>query len=115
MAFGAGIYHLRIFRILPYSSGHSSDPNLPKSEITKKTIAIISQTSNESLIESLQMRLGYRANEILWTEHSNISGNQIQPNLNDLYNSIVDSNDQRLLLIQDGDNYRIYPYEKKEG
>jgi hypothetical protein len=115
MVFGAGIYHLRIFRKLPYNSGDSSDSNLPKSEITKKTIAIISRPSNESLIEALQMRLGYSANEILWTEPSNISGNQIQPNLNDLYNSIVDSNDQRLLLIQDGDNYRIYPYEKKEG
>ena len=115
VVFGAGIYHLGMFRRLPYSSGSNSDPNLPKSEITKKTITIISQTRNASLVEALQIRLGYSANEILWTEDSNISGNQIQPNLNDLYNSIVDSNDQRLLLIQDGDNYRIYPYEKKEG
>ena len=80
---------------------------------TNKPITIISQTRNASLVEALQIRLGYSANEILWTEDSNISGNQIQPNLNDLYNSIMDSNDQRLLLIQDGDNYRIYPYEKK--
>ena len=113
VVFGAGIYHLGMFRRLPYSSGRISDPNLLKSEITKKTITIISQTRNASLVEALQIRLGYSANEILWTEDSNISGNQIQPNLNDLYNSIMDSNDQRLLLIQDGDNYRIYPYEKK--
>jgi hypothetical protein len=112
MVFSAGIYHLKIFRKLPHGSGHNSDPYLPKPESTQKTIVIISQTSNESLIKALQIRLGNSVNEILWTEDSNISENRIQPNLNDLYNSIMDSNDQRLLLIQDGDNYKIYPYEK---
>ena len=112
MVFSAGIYHLKIFRKLPHGSGHNSEPYLSKPESTQKTIVIISQTSNESLIKALQIRLGNSVNEILWTEDSNISENRIQPNLNDLYNSIMDSNDQRLLLIQDGDNYKIYPYEK---
>ena len=112
MVFSAGIYHLKIFRKLPHGSGHNSEPYLSKPESTQKTIVIISQTSNESLIKALQIRLGNSVNEILWTEDSNISENRIQPNLNDLYNSIMDSNDQRLLLIQDDDNYKIYPYEK---
>ena len=112
MVFSAGIYHLKIFRKLPHGSGHNSEPYLSKPESTQKTIVIISQTSNESLIKALQIRLGNSVNEILWTEDSNISENRIQPNLNDLYYSIIDSNDQRLLLIQDGDNYKIYPYEK---
>ena len=112
MVFSAGIYHLKIFRKLPHGSGHNSEPYLSKPESTQKTIVIISQTSNESLIKALQIRLGNSVNEILWTEDSNISENRIQPNLNDLYNSIMDSNAQRLLLIQDDDNYKIYPYEK---
>ena len=112
MVFSAGIYHLKIFRKLPHGSGHNSEPYLSKPESTQKTIVIISQTSNESLIKALQICLGNSVNEILWTEDSNISENRIQPNLNDLYNSIKDSNDQRLLLIQDDDNYKIYPYEK---
>ena len=112
MVFSAGIYHLKIFRKLPHGSGHNSEPYLSKPESTQKTIVIISQTSNESFIKALQIRLGNSVNEILWTEDSNISENRIQPNLNDLYNSIMDSNAQRLLLIQDDDNYKIYPYEK---
>ena len=112
MVFSAGIYHLKIFRKLPHGSGHNSEPYLSKPESTQKTIVIISQTSNESLIKALQICLGNSVNEILWTEDSNISENRIQPNLNDLYNSIMDSNAQRLLLIQDDDNYKIYPYEK---
>ena len=112
---GVGIYHLRIFRDLPHSSGHINNLKLEKEEAAKKTITIISQLSNDSLIDALQLRLGYNASEIIWTGESNIKANGIQPNLNDLYNSIMDENNQHLLLIQDGDNYRIYPYEKKEG
>ena len=44
---------------------------------------------------------------------SDINRTRIQPNLDDLYNSIIASNDPDLLLIQDGDDYRMYPYEKK--
>ncbi|MDC0035457.1 DUF5671 domain-containing protein [Chloroflexi bacterium] len=108
----AGMYHLKIFRNLPHIPANTGNTKRAKVEPAKKTITIISQKNNDSLIDALQTRLGYSANEIIWTEDSNINENQIQPNLDDLYNSIMDSNDQNLILFQDGDNYRIYPYKR---
>ncbi len=108
-----GIYHLKIFRHLPNTSDHIGDPKVPNPEPTRKTITIISRESNDSLIEALQRRLGYSAKEIIWAGESDINEDRIQPNVGDLYNSIMDEDDSQILLIQDGDNYRIYPYEKK--
>ena len=110
---GAGVYHLRIFRHLPLHCHPENKIELHKEEPSVKTITIISETSNDSLIDALQMRLGYSAKEIIWMVKSDINRTRIQPNLDDLYNSIIASNDPDLLLIQDGDDYRMYPYEKK--
>jgi hypothetical protein len=60
----------------------------------------------------LEDRLGYDAEEIIWTAESNFDGTGIKADIDDLYNSIISLEASNILLIQAGEEYRIYTYKR---
>ena len=106
------IYHRRIFKNIPLESEPTIQPQLQGSQIARKSVTIFSQADNRELIKTLQERLDYDVEEIVWTSESNFDGKGIKADIDDLYNSIIKLEAGNLLLIQAGQEYKIYTYKR---
>ena len=107
-----GIYHRRIFKDIPLESEPTIQPQLQGSQIARKSVTIFSQADNRELIKTLQERLNYNVEEIVWTAESNFDGKGIKADIDDLYNSIIKLEAGNILLIQAGQEYKIYTYKR---
>ncbi|SVD07331.1 uncharacterized protein METZ01_LOCUS360185, partial [marine metagenome] len=106
------IYHRRIFKDIPLGSKSTIRPQLQGSQTARKSITIFSQADNSELIKTLQERLEYDVEEIVWTTESNFDRKGIKADIDDLYNSIVKLEAGNILLIQSGQEYKIYTYKR---
>ena len=106
------IYHRRIFKNIPLESEPTIQPQLQGSQIARKSVTIFSQADNRELIKTLQERLDYDVEEIVWTAESNFDGKGIKADIDDLYNSIIKLEADNILLIQAGQEYKIYTYKR---
>ncbi len=102
------IYHRRIFKGIRPESEPKLQPQLQQT--ARKSVTIFSWAGNRELIKTLQTRLGYDAKEIMWTDESNFDGTGIKADIDDLYNSIISLEASNMLLIQAGEEYKIYTY-----
>jgi hypothetical protein len=106
------IYHRRIFKDIALESEPTIQPQLQGSQIARKSVTIFSQADNRELIKTLQERLDYDVEEIVWTAESNFDGKGIKADIDDLYNSLIKLEAGNILLIQAGQEYKIYTYKK---
>ena len=106
------IYHRQIFKDIPLESKPTIQPQLQGAQTVRKSVTIFSQADNSELIKSLQERLEYDVEEIVWTTESNFDGKGIKANIDDLYNSIIKLEAGNILLIQSGQEYKIYTYKR---
>jgi hypothetical protein len=104
------IYHRRIFKGIRSESEPKTQPQLQGSQTARKSVTIFSRAGNRELIKTLQTRLGYDAKEIMWTAESDFDGTGIKADIDDLYNSIISLEASNILLIQAGEEYKIYTY-----
>ena len=106
------IYHRRIFKDIPLESEPTIQPQLQGFQTARKSVTIFSQADNRELIKTLQERLNYNVEEIVWTAESNFDGKGIKADIDDLYNSITKLEAGNILLIQAGQEYKIYTYKR---
>ena len=106
------IYHRRIFKDIALESEPTIQPQLQGSQIARKSVTIFSQADNRELIKTLQERLDYDVEEIVWTAESNFDGKGIKADIDDLYNSLSKLEAGNILLIQAGQEYKIYTYKR---
>ncbi|MDE0744726.1 MAG: DUF5671 domain-containing protein, partial [SAR202 cluster bacterium] len=106
------IYHRRIFKDIPLESEPTIQPQLQGFQTARKSVTIFSQADNHELIKTLQERLNYNVEEIVWTTESNFDGKGIKADIDDLYNSIIKLEAGNILLIQAGQEYKIYTYKR---
>ena len=106
------IYHRRIFKDIALESEPTIQPQLQGSQTARKSVTIFSQADNRELIKTLQERLDYDVEEIVWTAESNFDGKGIKADIDDLYNSLSKLEAGNILLIQAGQEYKIYTYKK---
>lgn len=106
------IYHRRIFKDIPLESEPTIQPQLQGFQTARKSVTIFSQADNHELIKTLQERLNYNVEEIVWTTESNFDGKGIKADIDDLYNSITKLEAGNILLIQAGQEYKIYTYKR---
>ena len=106
------IYHRRIFKDMILESEPTIQPQLQGSQTARKSVTIFSQADNRELIKTLQERLDYDVEEIVWTAESNFDGKGIKADIDDLYNSIIKLEADNILLIQAGQEYKIYTYKR---
>ena len=106
------IYHRRIFKDIALESEPTIQPQLQGSQTARKTVTIFSQADNRELIKTLQERLDYDVEEIVWTAESNFDGKGIKADIDDLYNSLSKLEAGNILLIQAGQEYKIYTYKR---
>ena len=107
-----GIYHRRIFKDIPLESEPAIQPQLQGFQTARKSVTIFSQADNHELIKTLQERLNCNVEEIVWTTESNFDGKGIKADIDDLYNSITKLEAGNILLIQAGQEYKIYTYKR---
>ena len=106
------IYHRRIFKDIPLESEPTIQPQLQGFQTARKSVTIFSQADNHELIKTLQERLNCNVEEIVWTTESNFDGKGIKADIDDLYNSITKLEAGNILLIQAGQEYKIYTYKR---
>jgi len=106
------IYHRQIFDRIRPESEPIIQPQLQGPQTARKSVTIFSRVDNRELIKTLEDRLGYDAEEIMWTAESNFDGTGIKADIDDLYNSIISLEASNILLIQAGEEYRIYTYKR---
>ena len=106
------IYHRQIFDRIRPESETIIQPQLQGPQTARKSVTIFSRVDNRELIKTLEDRLGYDAEEIMWTAESNFDGTGIKADIDDLYNSIISLEASNILLIQAGEEYRIYTYKR---
>ena len=106
------IYHRRIFKDIALESEPTIQPQLQGSQTARKSVTIFSQADNRELIKTLQERLDYDVEEIVWTAESNFDGKGIKADIDDLYNSLSKLEAGNILLIQAGQEYKIYTYKR---
>ena len=106
------IYHRRIFKDMILESEPTIQPQLQGSQTARKSVTIFSQADNRELIKTLQERLDYDVEEIVWTAESNFDGKGIKADIDDLYNSLSKLEAGNILLIQAGQEYKIYTYKR---
>ena len=106
------IYHRRIFKDIALESEPTIQPQLQGSQTARKSVTIFSQADNRELIKTLQERLDYDVEEIVWTAESNFDGKGIKADIDDLYNSLIKLEAGNILLIQAGQEYKIYTYKR---
>ena len=106
------IYHRRISKNIALESEPTIQPQFQDSQTTRKNVTIFSQADNRELIKTLQECLDYDVEEIVWTAESNFDGKGIKADIDDLYNSIIKLEAGNLLLIQAGQEYKIYTYKR---
>ena len=106
------IYHRQIFDRIRPESEPIIQPQLQGPQTARKSVTIFSRVDNRELIKTLEDRLGYDAEEIIWTAESNFDVTGIKADIDDLYNSIISLEASNILLIQAGEEYRIYTYKR---
>jgi hypothetical protein len=106
------IYHRQIFDRIRPKSEPIIQQQLQGPQTARKSVTIFSRDDNRELIKTLEDRLGYDAEEIIWTAESNFDGTGIKADIDDLYNSIITLEASNILLIQAGEEYRIYTYKR---
>ena len=106
------IYHRRISKNIALESEPTIQPQLQDSQTTRKNVTIFSQADNRELIKTLQECLDYDVEEIVWTAESNFDGKGIKADIDDLYNSLSKLEAGNILLIQAGQEYKIYTYKR---